>query len=52
MDNRELIPELFSRTEYFFNLNCDSYGISSIKDNYYLDDYIIDFFSGFKTSFI
>ena len=49
MDNRELIPELFSRTEYFFNLNCDSYGISSIKDNYYLDDCIIDFFSGFKT---
>ena len=49
MDNRELIPELFSRTEYFFNLNCDSYGISSIKDNHYLDDCIIDFFSGFKT---
>jgi hypothetical protein len=49
MDNREIIPEFFSRIEYFLNLNCDSYGISSIKDNYYLDDYVIDFFPEIKT---
>ena len=26
-DNRELIPEFFSKIEYFLNLNCDYYGI-------------------------
>ena len=49
MDNRELIPELFSKTEYFYNLNCDAYGTASINDNYYLDDCIIDFFPEIKT---
>ena len=23
LDNRELIPEFFSKTEYYLNLNCD-----------------------------
>ena len=29
-DNRELIPEFFSKIEYFLNLNCDFYGIVDI----------------------
>ena len=49
VDNRELIPELFSRIEYFFNLNCDSYGISSVNENHYLDDCLMDLFSEFKS---
>ena len=30
-DNRELIPELFSKIECFLNLNCDFYGILEIN---------------------
>ena len=32
-DNRELIPEFFSKIEYFLNLNCDLYGIIDIDKN-------------------
>ena len=47
-DNRELIPEFFSRIEFFLNLNCDSYGIADFNDNYCLDDCIIDLFPELK----
>ncbi len=36
-DNRELIPELFSKIECFLNLNCDFYGILEINKKI-LDD--------------
>ena len=42
-DNRELIPELFSKIEYFLNLNCDYYGYFN-KYQGILDDVIIDIF--------
>ena len=40
-DNRELIPELFSKIEMFLNLNCDLYGVLQIN-NKIVDDYEID----------
>ena len=43
-DNRELIPEFFTRIEYFFNLNCDYYGILDIK-KINLDDCNMDIFT-------
>ena len=36
-DNRELIPDLFSKIECFLNLNCDFYGILDFNHNI-LDD--------------
>ena len=55
-DNRELIPDLFSKIEIFLNLNCDLYGynvnkgivddcemkeiINDSKRNYYLSRYV------------
>ena len=41
-DNRELIPELFSKIEMFINLNCDAYGIIHINKKI-VDDYEIDY---------
>ena len=41
-DNRELIPELFSKIEMFLNLNCDLYGVLQIN-NKIVDDYEIDY---------
>ena len=46
-DNRELIPELFSKIELFLNLNCDCYGKLTISQDY-LDDCTIDFLSNDK----
>ena len=43
-DNRELIPEFFTRIEYFLNLNCDYYGILDIK-HINLDDCNMDIFT-------
>ena len=43
-DNRELIPEFFSKIELFLNLNCDCYGKQSFN-NEYLDDCTIDVLS-------
>ena len=43
-DNRELIPELFSKIELFLNLNCDCYGKLTISQDY-LDDCTIDIWS-------
>ena len=40
-DNRELIPEFFSKIEYFLNLNCDAYG-KCIVNNDHLDDCTLD----------
>ena len=42
-DNREIIPEFFSKIEYFLNLNCDFYGILDIKQ-VNLDDCGVDIF--------
>jgi len=42
-DNRELIPEFFSKIEYFLNLNCDYYGILDVK-KLNLDDCEMDIF--------
>ena len=36
-DNRELIPEFFSKIEYFLNLNCNLYGNESLN-NELIDD--------------
>ena len=36
-DNRELIPEFFSKIEFFLNLNCDLYGKMTIN-NQLVDD--------------
>ena len=49
MDNRELIPEFYSKIEHFFNLNCDSYGVGLINDNFYMDDCVMDLFPELKT---
>ena len=43
-DNRELIPEFFSKIEYFLNLNCDYYGILYFN-SLNLDDCEMDLFS-------
>ena len=43
-DNRELIPEFFSKIEYFMNLNYDFYGYLYLK-NYNLDDCEVDIFN-------
>ena len=40
MDNRELIPEFFSKVEGFLNLNCDFYGYSG--NGYLVNDVIFD----------
>ena len=32
-DNRELIPEFFSKIEFFLNLNCDFYGKQELNNN-------------------
>ena len=37
-DNRELIPEFFSKIEFFINLNCDFYGRLQIKNDHRLVD--------------
>ena len=49
-DNRELIPEFFSKIEFFINLNCDHYGYIDFdkKKNNIMDDIIIDIFKGYK----
>ena len=41
VDNRELIPEFFTKIEFFLNLNCDYYGKHRISKNI-LDDLIMD----------
>ena len=46
-DNRELIPELFSRIEYFLNLNCVFFGILQGTDCK-VDDFLIDIFPGYN----
>ena len=45
-DNRELIPELFSKIEYFLNLNCDHYGY--LANEMLLDDAKIDILPNYK----
>ena len=42
-DNRELIPEFFSKIEFFLNLNCEHYGYLS-NENIIMDDALIDIF--------
>ena len=46
-DNRELIPELFSKIEYFLNLNCANFGYL-VPNNNILDDAIMDNFKDYK----
>ena len=41
-DNRELIPELFSKIEFLLNLNCDFYG-RIVINNRIVDDYEINY---------
>ena len=41
-DNRELIPELFSKIEMFLNLNCDLYEKTENNNKIIVDDYEID----------
>ena len=48
-DNRELIPEFFSKIEYFLNLNCDYYGILD-NNSLNLDDCEMNLFTN-KNSF-
>ena len=46
-ENRELIPELFSKMEYFLNLNCIFFGyLQGSEVN--VDDTLIDIFPGYK----
>ena len=42
-DNRELIPEFFTKMDYFLNVNCDFYGILDVK-KVNLDDSEVDIF--------
>ena len=42
-DNRELIPEFFSKIEYFLNLNCDHYGYLN-NTHIIVDDAKVDIF--------
>ena len=42
-DNRELIPEFFTKIDYFLNVNCDFYGILDVK-HVNLDDSEVDIF--------
>ena len=50
-ENRELIPEFFSKIEYFLNLNCDFYGIMDIK-NINLDDCELDIFENKNSTYL
>ena len=45
-DNRELIPEFFSKIEGFLNLNCDFYGFSEHKR--IVDDVLFDNFKTYQ----
>ena len=51
-DNRELIPEFFSKIEYFLNLNCDYYGKCIIINNKPLDDCIINTLSNKTNTYL
>ena len=50
-DNRELIPDFFTKIEYFMNLNCDFYGILDIS-KLNLDDCELDIFNNRNTTYI
>ena len=46
-DNRESIPEFFSKIEYFLNLNCSYFGLIQGYD-FNVDDVLIDIFPGYQ----
>ena len=50
-DNRELIPEFFSKIEFFLNLNCDYYGICNADKNY-LDDCTLEILSNKSNTYL